>query len=200
MSNYNNVNLSYVCGNASQLPKNINKPEIVFSGKSNVGKSSLINRLLNRKSFARVSATPGKTGTINFYELQELFLVDLPGYGYAKVSLSEKKRWAKLVEGYFNSKRNIKLVVQIIDIRHKPSQDDMDMMSYLNAYSIPYIIVLTKSDKLSEPKIKLRMEELIKEIPNFNNIKSVIFSSLSRRGLDELKNLIDDSIIVEEGD
>ena len=147
-----------------------------------------------------MSATPGKTGTINFYELQELFLVDLPGYGYAKVSLSEKKRWAKLVEGYFNSKRNIKLVVQIIDIRHKPSQDDMDMMSYLNAYSIPYIIVLTKSDKLSEPKIKLRMEELIKEIPNFNNIKSVIFSSLSRRGLDELKNLIDDSIIVEEGD
>lgn len=190
MVNYNNVNLSYVCGNASQLPKGIEKPEVVFSGRSNIGKSSLINKLINRKSFARVSAKPGKTGTINFYELNELFLVDLPGYGYAKVSMSEKKRWANLVEGYFNSNRKIKLVVQIIDIRHKPSKEDLDMISYLNAYSIPYILVLTKSDKLSEPKIKLRMKEFVDEIPNFNNIKSVVFSSLNGRGLDELKSLI----------
>ena len=118
MINFQNVKFEFAAGNYEQLPAD-NLPEIVFSGRSNVGKSSLINKLVNRKSIARVSAKPGKTVTINFYNLGDVRFVDMPGYGYAKVSFSEKKRWANLVEGYFNSKRNIKLVIQIVDILHR---------------------------------------------------------------------------------
>ena len=117
-------------GKPDQLPED-SFPEIVFSGRSNVGKSSLINKLLNRKALARVSATPGKTGTINFYRVPGCRLVDLPGYGYAKVSQNEKLRWAQLVEGYFGAGRRICLVIQIVDMRHKPTADDLHMVDFL---------------------------------------------------------------------
>ena len=129
-------------GRAEQLPEST-LPEIVFSGRSNVGKSSLINKLVNRKFLARVSSTPGKTATINFYRLQEARLVDLPGYGYAKVSFSEKKRWAELVEGYFQQPRDIRLVIQLVDMRHPPTRDDMQMVSFLCENEFPFLVVLT---------------------------------------------------------
>ena len=183
---FNNAEFKSAFGNSKQLPKS-DLPEIVFSGRSNVGKSSLINKLVNRKSLARVSATPGKTGTINFYSLNEAMLVDLPGYGYAKVSFSEKERWAELVEGYFNSNRNISLVVQIIDMRHTPSKDDLNMIEYLNSNGFPFIIVMTKSDKLKKLKKEKRLEELDIELKEYNNIKQIPFSSVTSEGLEEVK-------------
>lgn len=126
--NFQKVEFELAAGRKDQLPRG-ELPEIVFSGKSNVGKSSLINKLVNRKALARVSATPGKTATINFYKLPECRLVDLPGYGYARVSKSERDRWASLVEGYFAQDRNIALVIQLVDMRHKPTADDLDRKS-----------------------------------------------------------------------
>lgn len=183
---FNNAEFKSAFGNSKQLPKS-DLPEIVFSGRSNVGKSSLINKLVNRKSLARVSATPGKTGTINFYSLNEAMLVDLPGYGYAKVSFSEKERWSELVEGYFNSNRNISLVVQIIDMRHTPSKYDLNMIEYLNSNGFPFIIVMTKSDKLKKLKKEKRLEELDIELKEYNNIKQIPFSSVTSEGLEEVK-------------
>ena len=131
MINFNNAKFLGSIGSINQLIKD-NIPEIVFSGRSNVGKSSLINKILNRKSLERVSNKPGKTVNINFYDLSKVRFVDLPGYGYAMVSFNEKKRWAKLVEGYFNSSKNISLVVQIIDFRHPPSAQDFQMLEFLS--------------------------------------------------------------------
>ncbi len=186
---FDNAEFNSSFGNAGQLPE-IDLPEIVFSGRSNVGKSSLINKLVNRKSLARVSATPGKTGTINFYKLNLAMLVDLPGYGYAKVPFSEKKRWAELVEGYFNSERNIKLILQVIDMRHPPSKDDMDMIRYLSAYRFPFVIVLTKSDKLKKMQRNKRLAEIKVELSEFGDLKFIPFSSVSSEGLEEIKSEI----------
>ena len=138
--NFNEVSFEFAAGDVSQLPES-SLPEVVFSGKSNVGKSSLINKLVQRKSLARVSATPGKTATINFFRLNEFRLVDFPGYGYAKVSKGEKRRWADLVEGYFNQQRNVRLIIQIIDIRHAPSKDDLQMLEYLSHFQFPFAVV-----------------------------------------------------------
>ncbi len=179
----------YAAGRFDQLP-NSTVPEIVFSGRSNVGKSSLINKLVRRKALARVSATPGKTGTINFYDLKEAKLVDLPGYGYAKVSLSEKQRWANLIEGYLNSQRNITLVVQIIDMRHKPSKDDLHMIDYLITSELPFIIVLTKSDKLNKTKRQEALENIEKEFSKYENLTLLTFSSVTGEGLEKLKDII----------
>ena len=187
--NFNNAVFEAAAGKAGQLlPTNL--PEIVFSGRSNVGKSSLINKLCNRKALARVSATPGKTGTINFYKLPEVRLVDLPGYGYAKVSFSEKRRWAELVEGYFNAERNIKLVVQIVDFRHPPTKDDMDMIRYLYDCGFPYLIVLTKSDKLNKTQRTSRLELLKSELEGFEAIERIPFSSVTGEGLDTIQQRI----------
>ena len=179
----------YAAGRFDQLP-NSTVPEIVFSGRSNVGKSSLINKLVRRKALARVSATPGKTGTINFYDLKEAKLVDLPGYGYAKVSLAEKQRWANLIEGYLNSQRNIALVVQIIDMRHKPSKDDLHMIDYLIASELPFIVVLTKSDKLNKTKRQNSLENIENEFSKYENMTLIPFSSVTGEGLEKLKNII----------
>ena len=122
----------------SQFP-NPSMPEIAFSGRSNVGKSSLINKLVKKKSLAKTSSTPGKTRTINFFRLDGLRLVDLPGYGYAKVPQSEKKRWADLISAYFQSDRDLRLVVQLIDIRHPPTKDDLQMIDYMVEYGIPFL-------------------------------------------------------------
>jgi GTP-binding protein len=187
--NLNKIDFKFAAGTSSQLPQST-LPEVVFSGRSNVGKSSLINKLCNRKALARVSASPGKTATINFFSDDEFYLVDLPGYGYAKVSHSEKKRWAELVEGYFAQTRSIALVVQIIDTRHKPSQQDMQMLSFLEQSGLPYITVLTKKDKLNKTQLAARLSELEEELDGLQHNKLFPFSALSGEGKDEILEYI----------
>lgn len=191
--NVNNVRFEFAAGTAAQLPKST-KPEIVFSGRSNVGKSSLINKLVNRKALARVSATPGKTATINFFSVDRFHLVDLPGYGYAKVSRSEKERWSGLMEGYFAQDRNFCLIVQIVDIRHKPSADDMHMINFLVENEFPFIVVLTKKDKLNKTQFEKRMKELKTELGDFEGIELFPFSALSGEGAQEIRDVIDDCV------
>lgn len=187
--NFNNVKFELSVGTKAQLKKS-NSQEIVFSGRSNVGKSSLINKLVNRKAMARVSSNPGKTGTINFYDVNtDVKLVDLPGYGYAKVSEKEKIRWAELVEGYFNSGRNIALVVQIVDMRHKPTVDDINMIKFLIEKKFNFVVVLTKSDKLNKTQREDRLSNLKYDFP-FENIEFIVFSSEKGEGVDDLKFVI----------
>ena len=190
--NYQNVAFEFAAGRKDQLPKS-DLPEIVFSGKSNVGKSSLINKLLNRKSLARVSAQPGKTATINSYKLSECRLIDLPGYGYAKVSQNEKKRWADLIEGYLNSERNIRLIVQILDIRHNPTADDYDMINYLIERDLPFVVACTKKDKLNKTEFE-KQTAMFAELFAENEIPFIPFSAVKGDGVDELKALIEQAI------
>lgn len=191
--NYNQAEFEFSAGKKSQLPAS-DLPEIVFSGKSNVGKSSLINKLLNRKALARVSSTPGKTATINSYKLDSCRFIDLPGYGYAKVSASEKQRWAELVEGYFAEKRNIRLIVQILDIRHKPTADDYHMINFLIDRDLPFVVACTKKDKLNKTELQ-KQTELFGELFNEHEITFLPFSSLKGDGVEELKELIEQAII-----
>ena len=146
MLNFAKAEFSTSYGVTSQLPPS-ERPEFVFSGRSNVGKSSLINKLCNRKKLARTSSTPGKTATINFYSAGEAFLVDLPGYGYAKISDSERQRWDRLINNYFSQKRDVRLLIQLLDCRHAPSKDDERMLEYLTHFEIPFVAALTKADK-----------------------------------------------------
>ena len=178
-------------GIKSQLPEE-SLPEIAFSGRSNVGKSTLINKLCNRKNLARVSSVPGKTATINFYNADDkLFIVDLPGYGYAKVAKSDKYRWSELIEGYINNDRDaVALVVQLIDMRHSPSKDDVQMIDFMIDNELPFIIVLTKADKLSKSQREKRMEGFREEIPCLDDIHVIPFSSLTREGVDELREIL----------
>ena len=195
--NFNEVSFEFAAGTVNQLPES-DMPEVVFSGHSNVGKSSLINKLVQRKALARVSAQPGKTATINFYRLQEFRMVDLPGYGYAKVSKAEKARWASLVEGYLSAKRNIKLIVQIIDIRHKPTKDDYDMISFLYNANAPFVIVLTKKDKLKKTAYEKRIDEVVDELQDYEGVELIPFSAVTGEGLDDIKEVIEDYINEEE--
>lgn len=156
--NINNIQFEASYGKSSQLPAS-DKPEIVFAGKSNVGKSSLINKLFNRKKLARVSSVPGKTTTINFFTLEGIRFADLPGYGYAKRSATEIERWSELMEGYFAQQRDIRLVIQLLDMRHKPTKDDETMLGFLSDAGYRYICVLTKCDKLKKTeREKMRAE------------------------------------------
>ncbi len=193
MLNFNDVNFEKSVGNLRQLPSD-GLPEIVFSGKSNVGKSSLINKTLNRKSLARVSTKPGKTVNLNLYNLKKIRFVDLPGYGYAKVSFSEKKRWSDLVEGYFDSSKNISLVVQIIDMRHSPSVLDFQMMDYLYDKKFPFVIVASKVDKLNKTQRSEREKALIEELCRYVNVPVIIFSSVTGEGIEKIKNMISDCV------
>lgn len=189
MVKYETAAFEFAAGKLNQLPPS-DVPEVVFSGKSNVGKSSLINKVLNRKSLARVSSTPGKTATINFYNLTGIRLVDLPGYGYAKVSQNEKRKWAELVEGYLQSDRNISMIVQIIDMRHAPTQDDIHMIQFLLDTELPFVIVATKADKLKPTARKKQMEFLEEFLQDDegNPIAELIpFSSLNGEGVDVLR-------------
>ena len=191
--NFNEVNFEFAAGTVSQLPAS-DLPEIVFSGHSNVGKSSLINKLVQRKALARVSAQPGKTATINFYRLGEFRMVDLPGYGYAKVSKAEKQRWAELVEGYLSSQRNIALIIQIIDIRHKPTKDDYDMLRFLYESNAPFVIVLTKKDKLKKTAYEKRIDEIMDELAEFEGVTLLPFSAVNGEGMDDIKEVIEEYI------
>ena len=191
--NFNKAEFQFAAGKASQLPHS-SLPEVIFSGRSNVGKSSLINKLVNRKALARVSATPGKTTTINFFKVDKFHLVDLPGYGYAKVSKGEKQRWAELMEGYFNQDRNFCLVVQIIDMRHAPSNEDMDMIKYLYDMGLPFIIVFTKKDKLKKTQQAKRLEELKQELAGYEDVPKFPFSAITGEGVDEIREYITERV------
>ncbi len=194
--NFNVAEFYASYGRFDQIPAPT-KPEIAFSGRSNVGKSSLINKLFNRKNLARVSAVPGKTSTINFYDLGDVFLTDLPGYGYAKVAKNEKLRWAELIEGYLHSDRDIALIVQLIDIRHPPSADDLHMINFLIDCELPFIIVFTKADKLSRRERERRRIGFASEIPCFESIKNVEFSAVTGEGTDYIRALISESVSEE---
>ena len=186
---FDNARFEMACGTFAQLPA-CTAPEIAFSGRSNVGKSSLLNKLLNRKSLARVSAKPGKTITINFYALDGVRLTDLPGYGYAKVAQSEKKRWAEMMEGYFGSGREIRLVIQLIDLRHPPSADDLSMLDYLAQLQYPFVIALTKCDKLNKTERAARMEALKGELAAYPEIRKIPFSAVTGEGAEDIRTEI----------
>lgn len=180
-------------GISAQLPTS-SLPEVAFSGRSNVGKSSLINRILNRKTLARTSATPGKTATINFYRLDEVRLVDLPGYGYAKVSDSERRRWSELIEGYFDDDRDLRLVLQLWDIRHDPSKDDYQMLEYMLEREIPFIIILTKADKLNKSERTKRLAAFDAILADLEGVTVIPFSATNGEGADEVRSIIEQVI------
>lgn len=189
--NFHNVEFETSYGQLSQMPES-SLVEIAFAGRSNVGKSSMINKVFNRKQLARVSSMPGKTVTINFFRLENVRFADLPGYGYAKVAKTEKARWAKLMEGYFNSGRNIGLVFQLVDMRHPPTRDDLNMINFLIESEMPFVIVLTKQDKLSGKEQARRLEALQEELPYADQITMVPFSAQTGHGVEEIKAIIED--------
>ena len=190
--NFNNVKYEASYGTSAQLPES-KEIEIAFAGRSNVGKSSMLNKILNRKNLARVSSVPGKTVTVNFFECDGIKLVDLPGYGYAKVNFNEKKRWADLMEGYFNSDRNIKLVVQLTDMRHPVTNDDLDMLRFLQANGFNFIVVMTKSDKLNKTERTKRLEEIKEELAEFGEIQAIPFSTTKGEGAEEIRKAIENA-------
>lgn len=184
-------------GLAAQLPPP-QLQEFVFAGRSNVGKSSLINKLCNRKRLARVSGTPGKTATINFYLAGDAYLVDLPGYGYAKTSMDERRRWDKLINGYFTQKRDIRLMLQLLDCRHQPSADDKGMLEYLGHHQIPFIAVLTKADKIKPSQHKKVQQEFETLLAPFENCKGVILTSAEKgTGIEDVKNAMLQAQVVD---
>lgn len=189
---YDKAEFKAAYGTFGQLPPS-DLPEIAFAGRSNVGKSSLLNKLFGRKNLARVSSVPGKTITINFYQVDEYNFVDLPGYGYAKVAKTEKDRWAEMMEGYFNSDRNIKLVVQLVDMRHPPTKDDIMMMEFLQASGYEFIVVMTKADKLKKKKdYNERIEKSKQEMSFIPEERIIPFSSENGQGLDIVKKYIEE--------
>lgn len=185
------INLETVCGVTSTLPEN-DKPEVAFAGKSNVGKSSLINALMNRKSYARISATPGKTQTINFYNINdEMYLVDLPGYGYARVSEKEKERWGKMIERYLHGSAQLKAVFLLIDIRHDPSANDRMMYKWVVEQGYNPIIVATKLDKIKRSQVQKHVKMLKEGLDLVPGTKVIPFSSQTKQGRDEIWELIE---------
>lgn len=189
------VNLETVCGITSVLPEN-GRPEVAFAGKSNVGKSSLINALMNRKSLARTSAQPGKTQTINFYNINDaMYLVDLPGYGYARVSQSEKEKWGKMIENYLHKSRQLKAVFLLIDIRHEPSANDKQMYDWISYQGYDPIIVATKLDKIN----RSQTQKQVKLIQNKLQVKPgtliLPFSAKTKQGREEIWEIMDKLIL-----
>lgn len=194
------LNLETVCGITSTLPDNP-YPEIAFAGKSNVGKSSLINALMNRKSYARISATPGKTQTINFYNInEELYLVDLPGYGYAKVSEKEKAQWGKLIERYLHGSKQLKAVFLLIDIRHAPSANDRTMYEWITANGYRPVIIATKLDKIKRSQKDKQLKLLREGLGVFPGTLVIPFSSVSKQGRDEIWELVETKFLQREKD
>lgn len=187
--NFNKAEFNSAFGISSQLPIS-DVPEIAFAGRSNVGKSSLLNKLFNRKNLARVSSVPGKTITINFYNVDGNRFVDLPGYGYAKISKQERDRFGELMEGYFQSSRQIELVVQLIDMRHSPSKDDFNMISFMEQMNVPFIVVLTKADKLKKKEFESRSKLIFDELKN-PDYPVIPFSAVTGLGVNEIKKTIE---------
>ena len=189
--NVNNVSLETVCGITSTLPENT-LPEFAFAGKSNVGKSSLINALINRKSLARTSAQPGKTQTINFYNVEDaLYFVDLPGYGYAKVSQEIKEKWGKMIERYLQKSKQLKLVFLLIDIRHEPSANDKNMYEWIEYNGFEPVIIATKLDKINRSQVQKHLKMLRTGLGLKKETILIPFSSETKQGKEEVWNIID---------
>lgn len=185
--NYHNVRFTAAYGTSKQLPPST-RAEVSFVGRSNVGKSSLMNKLFNRKKLAKVSATPGKTSTINFFEAEWADFVDLPGYGFAQVSKSEKARWREMIEGYYNQDREFCCVVSLIDIRHPATALDVNMIEFLIAAELPFMIVCTKADKLSKNKCAQSIAALRRQLGfSRDEVEIIPISSANGSGIDDLK-------------
>lgn len=188
--NFNKVAFERSFGISSQLPPST-LPEVAFAGRSNVGKSSMLNALFGRKSLAKVSQKPGKTSTINFFAADTARFVDLPGYGYARVAKSEKGRWAELIEGYFNQNRNFALVVSLVDIRHEAQQLDLNMIGFLQEAGLPFAVVLTKADKLSKNQQNKQAALLRRQLALPDDVPMLVTSSDKKIGFDNLRKLIE---------
>ena len=185
------LDLETVCGITSKLPENT-CPEIAFAGKSNVGKSSLINALIMRKAFARTSSQPGKTQTINFYKVNDAFYyVDLPGYGYAKVSVAEREKWGKMIEKYLNTSKQLKAVLLLIDIRHEPSANDRNMYEWIQYNGFEPIIIATKLDKINRSQIQKHVKMVREGLGAKKETTIIPFSSETMQGREELWQLIE---------
>lgn len=188
------IELETVCGITSKLPVNT-LPEIAFAGKSNVGKSSLINAIINRKALARTSSQPGKTQTINFYNLnKELYLVDLPGYGYAQTSIETREKWGKMIEKYLRTSKQLKAVFLLIDIRHEPSENDKMMYDWIVANGYEPILICTKSDKISKGVVQKNLKVIKDKLKLHPGSKMVAFSALNKDGREEIYNIMDEII------
>lgn len=189
-----NVSLETVCGITSRIPDN-QLPEIAFAGKSNVGKSSLINTLMNRKSLARTSSQPGKTQTINFYNINDaMYLVDLPGYGYAKVPESERVKWGKMIENYLHKSRQLKAVFLLTDIRHRPSANDKTMYDWIVYQGYRPVIIATKLDKLKRSQVQKSIKEVKEGLGLTSDDILIPFSAQTKQGRDEIWNLMDEFV------
>lgn len=195
-----NVNLETVIGVTSKIPQN-EMPEIAFAGKSNVGKSSLINALMNRKSLARTSAQPGKTQTINFYNINDtLYFVDLPGYGYAKVSQQEKEKWGKMIEKYLRQSKVLKAVFLLVDIRHEPSANDKIMYEWILSNGFHPIIIATKADKINRSQLQKQLRAVRQGLNVDKDTIIIPFSAQTKQGREEIYELIDHMIGQPEGE
>ena len=190
--------LETVCGITSKLPDN-DLPEIAFAGKSNVGKSSLINGLLNRKSLARTSAQPGKTQTINFYNVNKnLYFVDLPGYGYAKVSVEIRAKWGKMIERYLHGSPQLKKVFLPIDIRHVPSENDCMMYDWIVDNGYEPVIICTKLDKIKRSQVQKNLKLIREKLDLVPGTTMIPFSAQTKQGRDEIWNLIEETLAQEQ--
>ena len=193
-----NVELETVCGITSKLPENC-LPEVAFAGKSNVGKSSLINALVNRKSLARTSGQPGKTQTINFYNVnKELYIVDLPGYGYAKVSKEVAAKWGPMIENYLPTSQQLRMVFLLIDIRHKPTDNDVQMYRWILSNGFSPVIIATKADKLKRSQIKKQLDVLKNTLRVIEGVPIIPFSAVTKQGREEIWSLIEEFALGEE--
>ena len=192
------IHLETVCGITSKIPKNT-LPEVAFAGKSNVGKSSLINGLMNRKSYARTSAQPGKTQTINFYNInEELYFVDLPGYGYAKVSQSVKEKWGKMIEDYLHQSEQLAIVFLLVDIRHDPSANDCQMYDWIISNGYYPVIIATKLDKLKRSQVKKHINAIRTKLKLRGNTPIFPYSALTKQGRDESWEFIEEFVLKQE--
>lgn len=193
------VNLETVCGVTSRLPEN-DKPEIAFAGKSNVGKSSLINALMNRKAYARTSAQPGKTQTINFYNINDaLYYVDLPGYGYAKVSQTEKEKWGRMIENYLRRSKQLRCVFLLVDIRHEPSANDRQMYEWIVHNGYKPVIIATKLDKIKRRQEAKQLKLVRTGLEIGNDVTVIPFSAETKQGREEIWALIEQLTECEKG-
>lgn len=195
--NLNNVSLTVSAVDMKQYPKT-NFKEIAFAGRSNVGKSSLINKLLNRKSLARVSSKPGKTATINFYNIDNTMnFVDLPGYGYAKVSKAEKKKWADMIETYLNTREQLCQVILLVDSRHTPTENDITMLRYIRACCERAVVIATKCDKLSASQLNEHLADIIKTLSLSGDDIIIPFSTVKGMGVEEFYAYIEEVLEIE---
>ncbi len=191
-----NVSLETVCGITSKLPENT-KPEVAFAGKSNVGKSSLINALMNRKSLARTSAQPGKTQTINFYNINDdIYYVDLPGYGYAQANEKVKAQWGKMIEDYLHQSKQLKTVFLLIDIRHKPSENDCIMYDWISSHGYKPVIIATKLDKINRSQVQKQLKLIRETLQVEKGTIMIPFSAATKQGREEIYEIVD--AIIEE--